>query len=112
MQYVTWLIRTSESRIEDGYPKLAAFQSMDRGFSVYRQYRYLQARLLLEKQDQLRLLEETLDSYDTEDPVRHTRKGLRPQQQATREVLLAEIEAVFLSYCMSRNDIRFTDGYD
>jgi hypothetical protein len=58
----------------------------------------LQARLLLDKQDQLRLLEKQLDAHDKFDVVKHTRKGLTPAQSAPREKLLREIERVFTSY--------------
>lgn len=81
-----------------GYPNLAAFTSSDEDFAIYRRFGYLQARLLLDKQDQLRLLEEQLDRYDTSDLMRSTRKGLTPEQYAPRAKLLGEIEAVFTSY--------------
>ena len=72
--------------------------SSDEDFAIYRRFSYLQARLLLDKQDQLRLLEEQLDHYDTSDLMRSTRKGLTPEQYAPRAKLLGEIEAVFTSY--------------
>ena len=81
-----------------GYPNLAAFTSSDEDFAIYRRFGYLQARLLLDKQDQLRLLEEQLDHYDRSDPMRSTRKGLTPEQYTPRAKLLGEIEAVFTSY--------------
>ena len=48
----------------DGYPNLAAFQNSSENFSIYRQFGYLQSRVLLDKQDKLRLLEEQLDAFD------------------------------------------------
>jgi hypothetical protein len=87
----------------DGYPNLAAFTNSDEDFAIYRRFGYLQARLLLDKQDQLRLLEEKLDQHDRADPVRHTRKGLTPEQYATRTKLLQEVESVFTSYGMPEN---------
>lgn len=86
------------SQFERGYPNLAAFTSSDEDFAIYRRFGYLQARLLLDKQDQLRLLEERLDRYDDADPLKGTRKGLTPEQYAPRAKLLGEIEAVFTSY--------------
>lgn len=83
---------------DDGYPNLATFTNSDEVFAVYRRFGYLQARLLLDKQDQLRLLEEQLDLHDRGDPVRHTRKNLRPEQYAPRAKLLREVEEVFTSY--------------
>jgi len=82
----------------DGYPNLAAFTNSDEDFAIYRRFGYLQARLLLDKQDHLRLLEERLDLHDRADPVRHTRKGLTSEQYETRAKLLREIEEVFVSY--------------
>jgi hypothetical protein len=85
-----------------GYPSLAAFQSSDEGFSIYRRYSYLQSRLLLEKQDQLRELEDRLDAHDEQDASRYTRKGLDPDKASARHSLLKEIETVLMSYCTSR----------
>lgn len=85
-------------QFDRGYPNLAAFTSSDEDFAIYRRFGYLQARLLLDKQDQLRLLEERLDRYDESDPMKAVRKGLTPEQYAQRAKLLGEIEAVFTSY--------------
>ena len=85
---------------DDGYPNLATFTNSDEDFAIYRRFGYLQARLLLDKQDQLRLLEEQLDLHDRDDPVRHTRKNLEPEQYAPRAKLLREVEEVFTSYGM------------
>jgi hypothetical protein len=86
-----------------GYPSLAAFQSSDERNSIYRRYSYLQARLLLEKQDQLRILEERLDTFDRADIFKHTRIAIGDltSHVAPRNLLLREIEDVFLSYGMS-----------
>jgi hypothetical protein len=43
---------------------LAAFLDSDEGFTIYRRFGYLQSRLLLDKQEQLRLLEEKLEHLD------------------------------------------------
>jgi hypothetical protein len=83
---------------KDGYPNLATFISSDEDFAIYRRFGYLQARLLLDKQDQLRLLEEQLDAHDKTDIMRHTRKGLTAAQYEPRKRLLREIERVFTSY--------------
>jgi hypothetical protein len=47
-----------------GYPNLATFLDSDENFSIYRRFGYLQARLLLDKQDELRLLEEELECME------------------------------------------------
>jgi hypothetical protein len=85
-----------------GYPSLAAVQSSDEGLSIYRRYSYLQSRLLLEKQDQLRVLEDRLDAHDEQDVSRHTRRGLNSDQASSRHGLLKEIENALMSYCTSR----------
>lgn len=50
-----------------GYPLLAAFQSSDSCFSIYRGFDYLHARAILDLQDELRCLEDTLADLDTMD---------------------------------------------
>jgi hypothetical protein len=92
-----------------GYPNLAAFTSSDEEFAIYRRFGYLQARLLLDKQDQLRVLEERLDHYDTHDPMKSMRKGLTPEQYAPRAKLLSEIEAVFTSYGACKISVIFLE---
>jgi len=60
-----------------GYPRAAAFLDSDENFMIYRRFGFLQARLLLQKQDELRKLEENLDQCDTEDDrEEHTRLQL------------------------------------
>jgi hypothetical protein len=53
----------------NGYPKLARFLDSDDNFMVYRRFGFLQARLLLETQDKLRVLEGRLDRLDESDTV-------------------------------------------
>ena len=52
------------SRCPEGYPQLAAFLSSEENFMIYRKFGYLQSRLLLYKQDELRHLERELDRQD------------------------------------------------
>lgn len=44
-----------------GYPQLAAFLDSDENFMLYRRFGFLQARILLNRQDELRELEHNLD---------------------------------------------------
>lgn len=82
---------------EWGYPNLATFQSSDEVFGLYRRFGYLQSRLLLEKQDVLRVLEKELNDYDEEDRAQSdTRKS--DIQPNPREELLGKIEHAFNSY--------------
>lgn len=47
-----------------GYPLLAAFQSSESSWSIYRAFNYLHSRVILELQDELRVLEEQLSDLD------------------------------------------------
>ena len=83
-----------------GYPNLATFQSSDEVFALYRRFGYLQSRLLLEKQDVLRVLEDRLNKYDEEDRAESNTRDLdlEPGEPNLREALLAEIETAFNAY--------------
>ena len=87
-----------------GYPHLAAFLDSDESFMVYRRFGYLQSRLLLEKQDQLRTLEGQLDRLDARDgreaPDNLTRRNLSEEDAAPRRDLFAKIEEKFREYGM------------
>jgi hypothetical protein len=50
-----------------GYPLLAAFQSSEPSFSIYRSFDYLHARVILNMQDELRVLEKRLGDLDNKD---------------------------------------------
>ena len=50
-----------------GYPMLAAFQSSESSFSIYRSFDYLHSRVILNLQDELRDLEEGLSELDKQD---------------------------------------------
>ena len=81
---------------------LATFLDSEDIFSIYRRFGYLQSRLLLEKQDEIRRLEEDLDYQDEkaaeecemEIRTRDFVEGQEPPQQA----LLKQIETKFLEY--------------
>lgn len=49
---------------DEDWPKLANFLSANGNFVIYRRFGYLQARVLLYKQDELRRLEEELKRQD------------------------------------------------
>jgi hypothetical protein len=49
-----------------GYPNLATLKNSNDTFAIYPRFDYLQSRLLLEKQDVLRVLEKRLDQHDKE----------------------------------------------
>jgi hypothetical protein len=54
----------------EGYPRLAAFLDSDENFMLYRRFGFLQTRLLLNKQAELREHEKALDRLDEEDKTR------------------------------------------
>ena len=76
---------------------------------IYRRFGFLQARLLLEKQEQLRRLEEDLDMLDTEEKEREkdanardnplkTLKDGKNDKASKRRVLMRKIEKKFRDY--------------
>lgn len=89
-----------------GYPSLATFLDSDENFMLYRRFGYLQSRLLLDKQADLRELEEQLDELDEEvalsRPGDLTTRDLRPEDANTRKELMDEIEARFCEYGKSQ----------
>lgn len=82
-----------------GYPNFAAFLDSDDGFMIYRRYGYLQSRILLEKQDELRSLEAQLDAMDEAEMCRKPDKLFtRDRQGEERKGLLIQIEKSFCEY--------------
>jgi hypothetical protein len=89
----------------EGYPQLAAFLDSDENFMLYRRFGYLQARILLHKQDELRALETKLDRLDEKDNEHNdTKKYLKSRdiddkrKDSRRKALLREIETTFKEY--------------
>ncbi|KAA6412628.1 MAG: hypothetical protein FRX48_03620 [Lasallia pustulata] len=68
------ICRTLES-CPDGYPRLAAFQSSDQNFIIYRGYSYLHSRLLLYLQHEIACAEKELDLMDKDDFEDDTEDG-------------------------------------
>lgn len=95
-----------------GYPKLAAYLDSDECFSVYRRFGFLQSRLLLDKQDKLRELEEALDRLDKREekanPRRPMTTDLLQDEVGPRRKLLAAIEGEFTSYGTIMNARSYT----
>ena len=86
-------------KIPRGYPNLAAFSDSHENFMLYRRYGYLQARLLLTKQDELRVLEEQLDAIDEDDHANNFQKLYKREDQGQgRKDLLDQIEVKFYEY--------------
>ncbi|KAK4613567.1 hypothetical protein CLAFUW4_09630 [Fulvia fulva] len=82
-----------------GYPYLAAFADSDENFMLYRRFGYLQSQILLQKQDELRVLEDRLDSLDRSEMHNNpTRLWCRERQGDERKALLTDIEQKFCEY--------------
>lgn len=65
---------------------------------LYRRFGYLQARILLDKQDELRRLEEELDSYDRSNPIYLHTTNIPEHQEGPRKRLLNKIESTLNAY--------------
>jgi len=74
---------------------------------IYRRFGFLHARLLLQKQDELRLMEEELDEIDQRDArsnntivlqCREDDDARTDQEGNTRKSLLSKIEDTLLKY--------------
>jgi hypothetical protein len=86
----------------EGYPRLAALLDSDENFMLYRRFGFLQSRILLNKQDELRELEMDLDSLDKADQKRDP-SLLRSREKdnalnGRRKKLLSDSEEKFKEY--------------
>ncbi|KAH7401363.1 hypothetical protein BKA66DRAFT_102576 [Pyrenochaeta sp. MPI-SDFR-AT-0127] len=92
----------------NGFPRLAAFQSSETNFALYRSFSYLHSRVLLDLQDEITSLESELDDADwddfDEDPERLRSRGVDLDTTAdrestrTRSVILKEIREKLVEY--------------
>lgn len=92
----------------DGFPKLAAFQSSEANFGLYRSFNYLHSRILLDLQDEITSLERELDEIDLDDaedePNRLKSRELDVIRAGTdanprnRRVILREIKEKLMEY--------------
>ena len=81
---------------------MAAFLDSDENFMVFRRFGYIQTRLLLDKQDELRRLEKQLDDFDEKLGNEHdgylTTRDLKPTLAAERKVMMSKLESNFCEY--------------
>jgi hypothetical protein len=92
----------------NGFPRLAAFQSSEANFSLYRSFSYLHSRVLLDLQDEITSLERELDELDLDDfdasPDRLRSRELdidlasREATSRNRRVILREIKDKLMEY--------------
>ncbi|KAF1839783.1 hypothetical protein BDW02DRAFT_10134 [Decorospora gaudefroyi] len=106
-----FVTETRTRKLEDtpnGFPRLAAFQSSEPNFSLYRSFSYLHSRILLDLQDEITTLEKELDDVDlddsSEDPDRLMSRDYDISQPVgegevrSRRVILGEIRTKLLEY--------------
>ncbi|KUJ19488.1 uncharacterized protein LY89DRAFT_642559 [Mollisia scopiformis] len=87
----------------EGYPRLAAFLDADENFMLYRRFGFLQARVLLYKQDELRELERELDRIDCIDQHSNDKSVLKSREKDdkvtnTRKNMIGKIETKLKEY--------------
>jgi hypothetical protein len=94
----------------NGFPRLAAFQSSEANFSLYRSFSYLHSRVLLDLQDEITSLEKELDEIDVDDEIDEPNR-LRSREldefrakgesdRRNRRVILREIKDKLMEYGM------------
>jgi hypothetical protein len=95
----------------NGFPRLAAFQSSEANFALYRSFSYLHSRVLLDLQDEITSLEKELDEIDIDDEMDDPNR-LRSREldeiraaegdsnQRSRRVILREIRTKLMEYGM------------
>jgi hypothetical protein len=94
-QEASKLINSNQTRV--GYLYLASFLDSNQGFMLYRRFGYLHLRLLLQKQDKLREMEEALDNLDQEQSIgMHWMARGEPQNWS---VVLSMLEQRLAEYC-------------
>jgi hypothetical protein len=92
----------------NGFPRLAAFQSSEANFALYRSFSYLHSRVLLDLQDEITTLERELDDIDLDDADEHPDR-LRSREldvdraanegaSRNRRVILREIKDKLMEY--------------
>ncbi|KAI1503802.1 hypothetical protein F5X99DRAFT_90301 [Biscogniauxia marginata] len=92
---------TGKVKLEDysqGYPRLAAFLLLAREFTVLRRFDYLHMRTLLDQQDQLTELEQSLHQCDDAETTRLYLSSRRQDSNQRRRELLDEIRLKLSSY--------------
>ncbi|KAH7394251.1 hypothetical protein DE146DRAFT_679493 [Phaeosphaeria sp. MPI-PUGE-AT-0046c] len=92
----------------NGFPRLAAFQSSEANFSLYRSFSYLHSRILLDLQDEITSLERELDEIDEDDecddPDRLRSREVDEDRarseggRRNRRVVLREIKGKLMEY--------------
>ncbi|KJX93698.1 hypothetical protein TI39_contig4268g00026 [Zymoseptoria brevis] len=109
-----------------GYPQLAQFIGSDERSMIFRQFTKLQARLILEKQDEMREIEDELYFYDRDDflklgapgddPLKPDRLSRRlrvdPEEQKRRQEMMELAERKFKEYATLLEAARSMASYE
>lgn len=102
-RYRTPIITSRLNDYPKGYPNVAAFLDSDGGFSIYRRFGFLQSRILLGKQEDLRRAEKKLKRIESEMTTNNVNalcsRDIRGAYKEKHKQLLADIEQKFCSYC-------------
>lgn len=107
--HISETITKSLEEYPKGYPLLAAFQSSEPSWSIYRAFNYLHSRVILNLQDELRVLEEQLYKLDRIDDEngdtarlgsrsKELREAKNNKTESKRLVLLATIREKLVHY--------------
>lgn len=90
-----------------GYPHLSAFLASDENLMIYRRFTYIQSRLILNKQDEMRQLEYELDRLDERgnnvSPEVLNLTGSSQCSVSSPKQVLAQLGVKFNEYGMSSN---------
>jgi uncharacterized protein DUF6594 len=77
-----------------GFPRLATFLDSDEDFMIYRRFGYIQSRLLIEKQEELRKLEVRLDRFDKKMEREKNEPILRTRDEDSSDPIVQERRAL------------------
>ncbi|KAM0281480.1 hypothetical protein ACHAQH_003510 [Verticillium albo-atrum] len=101
--------RRGKSEAPPGYPRLARYMATAENLSVFRQFRYLQTRIMLQLQDELRELETLLyrlDERNSESPGMLRSREYCDRKSQTRAQLLDRTRRKWMEYGIP-NCLRF-----
>jgi hypothetical protein len=90
----------------EGYPRQAAFQASEPSWSIYRGFSYLHSRVILDLQDELRCLEESLEEIDLENDCEYRGRSwrddlkhwLRQGTESPRSLLMERLHGKLVKY--------------
>ncbi|RYP71586.1 hypothetical protein DL771_004712 [Monosporascus sp. 5C6A] len=94
-------IRRNINDAPNGYPKLGALIATNENYLIFREFKYLQARLLLEIQDQLREYEDELDALERDSHITRVNlqsREINDRRPGHRKELMRKIEDRYEKY--------------